>query len=173
LSNKSNNFFYNAMQILILMQIYQEFHIYTDASNVVVGAMLAENPLGKYDQLICCTSRLLNFAECNYTTTKKEALAMVYALKKYRQYLLGNKFVFFIGHMVLVYLVNKLQVSWWIAKWLLLFLEYDFIVVYKLRKIHRVANALSQLSNGEPTSVDDQMADASFFSIQSMTPKWF
>ena len=75
--------------------------------------------------------------------------------------------------MVLVYLVNKPQVSDWIAKWLLLFVEYDFIVVYELRKIHRVANALSQLSNGEPISVEDQIADASFFPIQSMIPKWF
>jgi hypothetical protein len=56
---------------------------------------------------------------------------MVYALIKYRHYLLGNKFVFFVNHMALVYLVNKPQISGRIARWLLLFLEYDFIVIYK------------------------------------------
>jgi hypothetical protein len=54
--------------------------------------------------------RLLNFIEINYTTTKKEALVMVYALYKFRHYLLGNKFVFYVDHMALMYLVNKPQV---------------------------------------------------------------
>jgi hypothetical protein len=38
------------------------------------------------------------------------ALAMVFALHKFRHYLLGNKFVFYVDHMALVYLVNKLHV---------------------------------------------------------------
>jgi hypothetical protein len=34
-------------------------------------------------------------------------------------------FTIFVDHMVLIYLVNKPQVSSRLAKWLLLFLEYD------------------------------------------------
>jgi hypothetical protein len=64
---------------------------------------------------------------------------MVFVLHKFKHYLLGNKFVFYVDHMALVYLINKPQVSWKITKWLLLFLEYDFIVVYKLGKTHVVA----------------------------------
>ena len=102
-----------------------EFHVHTDASNIAVGVMLAQNPTGKCDQPISYASRLLNSAERNYSTTEREALAMVYALNKYRHYLLGNKFVFYVDHMALVYLVNKPQVSGRIARWLLLFQEYD------------------------------------------------
>jgi hypothetical protein len=135
--------------------------------------MLAQNPSGKYDQHICYASRLLNFAKRNYTTTEREALAMVYALNKYKYYLLGNKFVFFVDHMALVYLVNKPQVSGRIARWLLLFLEYDFTVVYKLGKTYGVVDALSRSPNGEPTtSVEDQLAYASLFSVQPITPDW-
>jgi len=47
--------------------------------------------------------------------------------------------------MALVYLVNKPQVLRKIARWLLLFLKYDFIVMYKRGKTHVVANALSRL----------------------------
>jgi hypothetical protein len=68
--------------------------------------MLAQNPSGKCDQPIYYDSRLLDSTKRNYTTTKK-ALAMVYALNKYRHYLLGNKFVFFVDHIAFVYLVNK------------------------------------------------------------------
>jgi len=47
--------------------------------------------------------------------------------------------------MVLVYLVNKPQVLGRIAKWLLLFLEYEFIIVSKPGKTHVVVDVLSKL----------------------------
>jgi hypothetical protein len=53
---------------------------------------------------------MFNFIEKNYTTTKREALAMVYALSKFRHYLLGNMFTFYVDHMALMYLINKPQV---------------------------------------------------------------
>jgi hypothetical protein len=43
--------------------------------------------------------------------------------------------------MALVYLINKPQISKHIARWLLLFLEYEFIVIYKPRHTHVVTNA--------------------------------
>ncbi len=52
-------------------------------------------------------SRFLNIVEHNYSTTEREALVMVFGLHKFRHYLLGNKFVFYVDHMALVYLVNK------------------------------------------------------------------
>jgi hypothetical protein len=56
---------------------------------------------------------------------------MVFSLDKFKHYLSGNKFVFYVDHMALVYLVNKPHVSGRTTKWLLLFLKYDFIVMYK------------------------------------------
>ncbi len=70
---------------------------------------------------------------------------MVFALHRFKHYLLGNKFFFYVDHMALVYLVNKPQVSGKIVRWLLLALEYDFIVLYKLGRTHVVAYALSRL----------------------------
>jgi hypothetical protein len=48
---------------------------------------------------------------------------MVFTLHKFKHYLLGNKFVFHVDHMALVYLVNKPQVLGKIVRWWLLFLE--------------------------------------------------
>jgi hypothetical protein len=65
--------------------------------------------------------------------------------------------------MALVYLVNKPQVSRRIVRWLLLFPEYYFIVVYKPCRTHVVADALSRLPNiTKPTCVHDQTTYASF-----------
>ncbi len=91
-------------------------------------------------------------------------------LHKFRHFLLGNKFVFYVNHMALVYLVNKPQVSRRITRWLLLFLEYEFIVVYKPSRTHVVVDVLSRLPNSsKPLSVPNQIVDASLFFIE---PIW-
>jgi hypothetical protein len=56
---------------------------------------------------LCMFFRLLNSAERNYISIEKEALAMVYVVHKLKHYLLGNKFVFYVNHMALMYMVNK------------------------------------------------------------------
>jgi hypothetical protein len=72
--------------------------------------------------------------------------------------------------MVLVYLVNKPQLLGRIARWLLLFLEYKFTVVYKLGRTHVGDNALSRLLDyGKPFVVPNKTLDASLFSIE---PIW-
>jgi hypothetical protein len=47
--------------------------------------------------------------------------------------------------MALLYLVKKPQLSGQIMRWLLLFMEYDFSVVYKPRHFHLVADAFLRL----------------------------
>jgi hypothetical protein len=49
--------------------------------------------------------------ERNYTTTEWECLAMAFSIKKFRHYLLMNHVVFFVDHMALKYIVNKLDLS--------------------------------------------------------------
>jgi hypothetical protein len=79
---------------------------------------------------------------------------MVFSLHKFKHYLLGNKFVFYVNHMALVYLVNKPQVSRKIVRWLLLFFKYDFTILYKPSRTHVVTYALLILLDSiEPTSV--------------------
>jgi hypothetical protein len=83
-----------------------DFHVHPNVLNLVVKAMLAQNPIGKCDKLITYAFRLLNNVKKN-NTTKREALTMVYALHKFKHYLLGNKFIFYVDHMALLYLVKK------------------------------------------------------------------
>jgi len=67
--------------------------------------------------------------------------------------------------MALIYLVNKPHVSRRIAKWLLLFLEYDFIVVYKLGNNHVVVDVLSKLPDiTEPLRILEHTIDVNLFS---------
>jgi hypothetical protein len=91
--------------------------------------------------------RIFNSTERNYTTTDREASTVVYALYKFKHYMLGNRFTFYVDHMALVHLINKPQVFGKLVKWFSLFLDYDFKSVYKPSKSHIMAVALSRLPN--------------------------
>lgn len=108
--------------------------------------MLAQN-LTINTILIMYAYHLLNKVECNYTTVEHEALTMVCGLHKFRHYMLGNKFVFYVfyDHLILIYLVNKTQDFGRIARQMFLFLEYVLSYFKKPRKIHVVVNASSRL----------------------------
>ena len=59
-----------------------------DASNFTIGAVLGQRKEGK-PYVIYYASKLLDDAQINYTTTKKEFLAIVYAFDKFKAYLVG------------------------------------------------------------------------------------
>jgi hypothetical protein len=73
-----------------------------DARDYAVGAVLSQSKNKKH-YAICYASKTLTRPQLNYTTTKKELLAMVFAIKKFRSYLVGT--------MVIVYTDCHSQVS--------------------------------------------------------------
>ena len=66
------------------------FHVHVDASKFSIGCVLAQPREHKMDFPVSYGSRQLNDAKKNYTTTKQEGLGMIYAMKKFRHYLLAN-----------------------------------------------------------------------------------
>ncbi|GFT92256.1 retrovirus-related Pol polyprotein from transposon 17.6 [Trichonephila clavipes] len=64
----------------------KHFLIRTDASNYALGGVLLQGE-DKEEYPVEFASRLLNPAEKNYSTTEREALAMVLALNKFRGYI--------------------------------------------------------------------------------------
>ena len=84
----------------------QPFKIMCDASDFAIGAVLGQR-IDNRQHVIYYSSRTLNDAQQNYTTTEKEFLAVVFALEKFRPYLLGSKMVIFTDHSALKYLMTK------------------------------------------------------------------
>jgi hypothetical protein len=121
------------------------------------------------DHPLAFASRKLSTTEINYTTTEREGLAMVYALQKFRHYLLGGHFKMFTDHSVLKYLVNKPVLGGRICRWLLLFQEYDFEIVVKPGRMNKGPDHLSRLEHGEePTSLEDTLPDAQLLAIRRL-----
>jgi hypothetical protein len=61
-----------------------------DASDYAVGAVLGQRH-AKFFHAIYYASKVLNNNQANYTTIEKELLAVIFALKKFRPYLILTK----------------------------------------------------------------------------------
>jgi hypothetical protein len=77
-----------------------------DASDYAVGAVL-DHSKGKKHYAISYASKTLTGPQLNNATTEKELLAMVFAIKKIRSYLLGTKVIVYTDHAAPKYLLTK------------------------------------------------------------------
>jgi len=103
------------------------FEIMCDASDYVVGVVLGQRK-DKKPYVIYYTSKTLNSAQMNYTTTEKELLAVVFACDKFRSYLVGSLVVVFSDHVALKYLLSKKDSKARLVQWILLFQEFDITI---------------------------------------------
>ena len=81
-----------------------------DASDFAVGAVLGQTKDKKH-YAISYASKTLSRPQLNYTTTEKELLAVVFAIDKFRSYLVGVKIIIYLDHAALKYLLTKKMLS--------------------------------------------------------------
>jgi hypothetical protein len=94
--------------------------------------------------VICHESQKLNEHEVNYVTHDIELATIVHALKMWRHYLLGRKFVLMTDHCGLWYLFDQPKLNARQARWMVLLSEFDFEVKHIKGKENRVVDALSR-----------------------------
>ncbi len=116
----------------------------TDASATAIAAILMQEYEGK-EHPICYTSRTLNDAERRYSTIERECLAIVFAVKAYRNYLTGTHFVIVTDHRPLKYLLTIKDASSRLAKWAMFLMEYSFTIQYRKGNLNSNVDALTRL----------------------------
>ena len=146
--------------ILSFPDFEKPFMIFCDASNTGLGVVLSQEQNGK-EVVISYASRTLKGPEVRFSTTEKEALAVIYALKHYRHYLQFQKEPIKImsDHKPLVWLAAQKDDTSRLGRWAMLLAATNYQIVYKPGKKHGNADALSRLpvrqdkkSNPELTS---------------------
>lgn len=115
------------------------FTVECDASGVGIGTVLTQKgrPLAYY-------SAPLKGNLLSWSTYEKEMLAMVKAVQKWRQYLLGRPFVVKTDHVSLKHLMEQRLTTPAQSCWLTKLLGFDYKIEYKSESLNRGAYALSR-----------------------------
>ena len=153
--------------VLANPDITKPFDVFTDASDLAVAAVLQQE--GKPIEF---ASRSLTTPERKYSVSEKECLAILYALKTFRHYLLGRHFTLYTDHCPLTFLQNQRNDSHGrLGRWSLMLQNYDFTIKYIKGTSNISADALSRLYDASSVSAassrwsgisEDELKEAQF-----------
>ena len=132
------------------------YSVDTDASAYGIGCALFQTHPDGTRKPIGYWSRSLNDAERNYSAAERECLAVVWALRTLRPYLMYEKFVVHTDHAALHWLLTINDPSGRLMRWRLRLAEFDFEVKYKKGLLNTQADALSRLTTTAETILDDE-----------------
>ncbi|GKA85746.1 reverse transcriptase domain-containing protein [Tanacetum coccineum] len=110
--------------ILVVPNWDYDFEIMCDASDFALGAVLGQRK-DKHFHPIHYASKTMTGAQLHYTTTEKEMLAVVYALEKFRPYLVLSKTIVYTDHSAIKYLMAKQDAKSRLLRWILLLQEFN------------------------------------------------
>ncbi|KAG2216374.1 hypothetical protein INT45_007377 [Circinella minor] len=125
----------------------KEYHLYCDASDIAIGAVLCQVQDAGDLRTICFISRKLQPAEVRYATVEKELLVIVYALRKLRKYLLDKVYTVWTDNSAVRYLFAKgvdNTTSMRLQRWVLAYQEFKFKTHHIPRKLNGATDTLSR-----------------------------
>nr|GEV62167.1 retrovirus-related Pol polyprotein from transposon 17.6 [Tanacetum cinerariifolium] len=147
--------------ILIAPDWDMPFELMCDASDFDIGAVLGQRQ-DKHFRPIHYASKTMTEAESNYTTTKKEMLAVVYAFEKFLSYLIMNKSIVYMDHSALKYLFAKKDSKVRLLRWVILLQEFTFKVIDIKGPENLAVDHLSRLENSHQNVPDPKEINESF-----------
>uniref|UniRef100_Q53JA0 Retrotransposon protein, putative, Ty3-gypsy subclass n=3 Tax=Oryza sativa subsp. japonica TaxID=39947 RepID=Q53JA0_ORYSJ len=149
------------------------FEIMCDASDFAVGAVLGQTKDRKH-HVIAYASKTLTGAQVNYATTEKELLAIVFAIDKFKSYLLGAKVIVYTDHPALKYLLCKKDAKPRLIRWILLLQEFDIEIKDKKGVENSVADHLShmQVTSIQELPINDYLQDDMLLKVTDSDP-WY
>nr|GEV77628.1 reverse transcriptase domain-containing protein [Tanacetum cinerariifolium] len=153
------------------------FELMCDASDFAMGAVLGQCKTKNF-QHIHYASMTMTEAQIHYTTTEKEMLAVVYALEKFRPYLVLSKSIVYMDHSALKYLLSKQDAKPRVIWWVLLLQEFDIIIHDKKGTENLTAYHLSRLENPhkdvfENKDINENFPLETLGKISSGSTSWF
>jgi hypothetical protein len=151
-----------------------EYVLDTDASLYRLGAVLQQRQNGEL-HVISYASRLLSKTEQNYSTTRRELLAVIFGFKQFRQFLLGRHFLLRVDHSALSYLRKTPDIMGQAARWLEFIEEYDFRILHRAGQAHNNCDSLSRRpqegDTGSENTVSCQRIAQTQISAVEVTPE--
>ncbi|XP_033126304.1 uncharacterized protein K02A2.6-like [Anneissia japonica] len=158
--------------LLVHYDVNRELRLACDASPYGVGAVISHiMPNGK-ERPIAFASRTLSNSEQNYAQIEREALSIVYGVRKFHKYLYGRRFVLITDHKPLTAILNPESPVPTLAaarmqRWALLLSAYKYDIVYRKSNDHCNADMLSRLPTKDSR---DEHVEVNYFSYVDDLP---
>jgi predicted aspartyl protease len=133
--------------VLVRPNFDKPFILVTDASRVGLGCALSQLDENGHEHPVQYISRGLRGPELNYGVSKLEGLAIVWAVKIFRPYLLGKPFTIITDHAAINGLLKSQEPTGILARWITILNEYEYEVKYRPGRVNECADFLSRLGN--------------------------
>ena len=136
--------------LLVHYDLKKSLWLACDASPYGVGAVISHVMENGEEKPIAFASRTLKASECNYSQIEREALSIVFGVKRFHSYLYGRGFTLLTDHQPLVTILGpKVGVPPLAAtrmqRWSLILAAYQYEIEYRESAEHANADALSRL----------------------------
>ena len=107
------------------------YYVHTDWCKNGIAALLTQYDDEGREFIVAAISRSLNTHEREYPPYEGEALAVVWAVKHFRQYLHGHKFYLMCDHKPLKWCLDNRELCGRLAHWAISMQEYDYEFVFQ------------------------------------------
>jgi hypothetical protein len=127
--------------------------LYTDASDLAIGAILVQQDETGTERVIAYLSHKLSGPQLHWPTIEKEAYAVIYALRKFHPYLWCATFEVHTDHKPLKSLFTAEIHNTKLQRWAIQISEYGCPIKYHPGKLNIRADMLSRISSVQPAPV--------------------
>ncbi|XP_064468972.1 uncharacterized protein K02A2.6-like [Ornithodoros turicata] len=144
----------------------KDIFLAVDASSKGIGAVIYHRINGE-DRPIAHASKTLTPAQTKYAQIEREALAIIFGVRKFHQYLWGRKFTLFTDHKPLTVIFGPSKgipatTASRLQRWAIILMSYAFDIQFKSTTNIANADGLSRLPEGADLEFDQQMEEGIF-----------